>query len=157
MRVRAISFDVQGESGHSFACVAPDARIFHSSSRVPLRVWLPDTRTGQNMKSKGCFFVSSAVFSCALCGQKLLTAEDAEGSLSSRRKSRRRTGAGTPGSSASRRHRLRSNPPVRLTPRADAGSCSSLQFSSPGGRHRRRDRGAEIMRGDDLCKIFVEL
>lgn len=49
MRVRTISFDVQAQSGQSFACVAPDARIFHSFSRVPLRVRLPDTRTGQDM------------------------------------------------------------------------------------------------------------
>ena len=33
-----------------------------------------------------------------------------------------------------RRHRLRSNPPVRLAPKADAGSCSSLQFFHKAGR-----------------------
>src|SRR6478672_2104945 len=50
MRVRAISLDTERESRQSFACVAPDARISHSSSRVLLRVRLPDIRTGQNME-----------------------------------------------------------------------------------------------------------
>ena len=51
-----------------------------------------------------------------------------------------------------RRHRLGSNLPVRLTPRADAGSCSSLQFShAQAGSWGTNRAAAEIMRGHNYA------
>jgi hypothetical protein len=50
MRVRGMSVDWAGERRQSFACVAPDAPISHSSSRVRLRVRPPNIRTGPNME-----------------------------------------------------------------------------------------------------------
>src|ERR1051326_6039929 len=56
--------------------------------------------------------------------------------------------AGTLRRAPARRHRLRSNPPVRLTPKADAGSCSSLQFYTSKATSGTNLAAAEIIRGD---------
>lgn len=156
MRVRTISFDVEGESGQSSACVAPDARIFHSFSRVPLRVRLPGLGRGRTWNTKDGFFALSAAFPCELCGPKPFTAEDAEGSLSSRRKPVAELGFSVP-AGRHRRHRLRSNPPVRLTPRADAGSCSSLQYPPRQADIDGAIEQEEIIRGDERCTFLVEM
>lgn len=95
------------------------------------RVRLPDIPMGQNMEVKGwCLGVFGGNSLRALRSQANREGRPGFADVAQKIwKAELGFDAGTLGCWTSRRHRLRSNPPVRLTPRADAGSCSSLQFS----------------------------